>query len=130
MEKFYQNMPHFLKRHAPIALLLCLAVLFSQAPAVLSALEGENKTEDIKGSLSLETVSREWGIPAAYLIEGLKLPKDVPFHIALKELKDQHGFAMEDVRKLVADYRALGKQGQVAPVPPASKQAAGQEGDG
>ena len=129
MEKFGLNMPHLLKKYAWIALLLALAVLFLQAPAVLPAGEGEKKAEDIKGSLSLETVSREWGIPAAYLIEGLKLPKDVPLQLALKELKDRHGFTMEDVRKLVADYRASGKPAQAPSASPANKKGAVHEGE-
>ncbi len=129
MEKFGLNMPHLLKRYAWIALLLALPILFFQAPAVLSAEEGEKKAEDMKGSLSLETVSREWGIPAAYLIEGLKLPKDVPLHLALKELKDQHGFTMEDVRKLVADYQASGKPAQALPASPANKKGPVHEGE-
>ncbi len=129
MDKFGLNMPHLLKRYAWPALLLALAVLFFQAPAVLPAGEGEKKAEDIKGSISLETISREWGIPAAYLIEGLKLPKNVPLHLALKELKDQHGFTMEDVRKLVADYRASGKPAQAAPASPANKKGEVHEGE-
>ncbi len=129
MEKFGLNMPQILKRYAWIALLLALTVLFFQAPAVLSAGEGEKKAEDIKGSVSLETISRDWGIPAAYLIEGLKLPKDVSLNLALKELKDRHGFTMEDVRKLVADYQASGKPAQAASASPANKKGAVHEGE-
>ncbi len=128
MEKFYLSMPH-LKRYAWIALLLALIVLFFQVPAALSAGEEGKKVEDIKGSLSLETVSRDWGIPAAHLIEGLKLPKDVPVNLALKELKDRHGFGMEDVRNLVADYRARGKTAQDASISPGVKTGAGHEGE-
>jgi ferredoxin len=95
----------------------------------LPAGEGEKKAEDIKGSLSLETVSREWGIPAAYLIESLKLPKDVPLDLTLKELKDRHGFTMEDVRKLVADYRTSGKPTQAPSASPANKKGAVHEGE-
>ena len=129
MEKSGLKMPQILKRYAWAALLLALVVLFFQAPAVLSAGEGDKKAEDIKGSLSLETISRDWGIPAAYLIEGLKLPKDVSLQLALKELKDRHGFTMEDVRKLVADYQASGKAGQVASVSAGNKKGAVQEGE-
>jgi ferredoxin len=129
MEKFGLNMPQILKRYAWAALLLALAVLFFQAPAALSAVEGEKKAEDIKGSLSLETVSRDWGIPAAYLIEGLKLPRDVSLNLALKDLKDRHGFTIEDVRNLVADYRTRGKPGQAASGAPANKKGTGHEAE-
>lgn len=129
MEKFYLNKPHFLKRYAGITLFLCLAVFFSQAPAVGAAREREKKAEDIKGSMSLERVSREWGIPPAYLIEGLSLPKDVSLNLSLKELKDRHGFTIEDVRKLVADYRASRKADQVASAPAANKKGAVHEGE-
>lgn len=121
MEKFYPNKPHFLKRYARIILFLCLAALLFHAPAVWAAAETEKKAEDIKGSLSLEAVSRDWGVPAAYLIEGLKLPKDVSLQLALKELKERHGFTMEDVRKLVADYRASRNLTGPSPVSSAKK---------
>jgi polyferredoxin len=49
--------------------------------------------------------------------------------LALKELKDRHGFTMEDVRKLVADYQASGKAGQVASVSAGNKKGAVQEGE-
>ena len=129
MEKFGLKMPQILRRHACIVFLLALSVLFFQAPAVLSAGEGEKKVEDIKGSLSLEAVSRDWGIPAAYLIEGLKLPKDVSLQLALKQLKDRHGFTMEDVRSLVADYRTRGKPDQAASVSSANNQGGGHEAE-
>jgi ferredoxin len=129
MEKFGMNIPHLLKRYAWTALLLALAVLFFQAPAVLPAGEGEKKAEDIKGSISLETISRDWGIPIAYLIEGLKLPKDVPLNLALKELKDRHGFTMENVRNLVTDYRASGKPSQAASASPSNKKGPVREGE-
>jgi hypothetical protein len=129
MEKFGMNIPHLLKRYAWTALLLALAVLFFQAPAVLPAGEGEKKAEDIKGSISLETISQDWGIPAAYLIEGLKFPKDVPLNLALKELKDRHGFTMENVRNLVTDYRASGKPSQAASASPSNKKGPVREGE-
>jgi len=129
MEKFYLDLPQFLKKYAWIGLLLCLAVLFFQAPAVWSAGEEGKAVEDIKGSVSLEAVSRDWGVPTAYLIEGLKLPKDVSLNLALKELKDRHGFTMEDVRNLVADYRARGKPGQVASGAPENKKGVGHEAE-
>jgi polyferredoxin len=129
MEKFGLIVSQILKRYAWAALLLALAVLTFQAPAVLSAAEGEKKAEDIKGSVSLETISREWGIPTAYLIEGLKLPKDVSLNLALKELKDRHGFMMEDVRKLVADYQASEKPALAPSASPANKKGPVQEGE-
>jgi ferredoxin len=129
MEKFAMNMPRILKRYAWPIVLLALTVLFFQASAVWSAGEGEKKVEEIKGSASLEAIGRDWGIPTAYLIEGLKLPKDVPLNLALKELKDRHGFTMEDVRKLVADYRASGKAGQVVSVSAGNKKGPVHEGE-
>jgi hypothetical protein len=127
--KFYLAVPQILKRYAWIVFFLAITVFCFQAPAVISAGEGDKKTEDIRGSATLETISRDWGIPAAHLIEGLKLPKDVPLNLALKELKDRHGFTMEDVRSLVANYQASGKPAQAASASPASKQGAGHEGE-
>ncbi|MGB9700085.1 MAG: 4Fe-4S binding protein [Thermodesulfobacteriota bacterium] len=91
--------------------------------------ETERRVEEIKGSLSLEAVSRDWGVPASYLIEGLKLPKDGPLNLSLKELKDKHGFTIEDVRKLVLEYRGRGKSGQISSTSPENKKGVGHEAE-
>jgi NAD-dependent dihydropyrimidine dehydrogenase PreA subunit len=129
MEKVTLNITDVLRSYAWIAFLVALAVLFLQAPHPSLADAEEKKALEIRGSMSLETISREWGTPTAYLIEGLKLPKDVPLNLALKELKDRYGFTMEDVRKLVADYQASGKPAQAVPASPASKKGAVHEGE-
>ncbi len=129
MKNLGLTMPPGLKRYAWIAFWLVLAVFFFRAPAISLAGEGEKKVEEIRGSMSLEMISREWGTPTDYLIEGLKLPKYVPLNLALKELKDRHGFTMEDVRKLAADYRVSGKPTQAPPASPTNKKGAVQEGE-
>ena len=129
MKKFGLNMPQVFKSYAWIVFLLALGVLFFQAPAGSSAAEEGKKAEDIKGSTSLEAIGREWGVPAAYMIESLKLPKDVPLRLALKELRDNYGFAMEDVRKLVADYQASGKPVQALSASPAGRRGGVRESE-
>lgn len=105
-------------------LFIIMLLLFSNMHA-----EVEKSVNDIKGSLSLEAISRDWGVPASYLIDGLKLPKDVPLNLTLKELKDRYGFTMENVRELVKEYRSQAKLGQVTSISPDSKKRAGHEAE-
>lgn len=117
------------RRKAWVVFGLALTVLLFQAAADLPATEGERKVEEIRGNVSLETISRDWGVPAAYLIEGLKLPADVPRHLPLKDLKDRYGFTMEDVRKLAADYRSSQGPGRNASPIPSEQEGVFHEGE-
>ncbi len=94
---------------APFILMIGLwagnAQILTAAEPVKSA---GDKSGEIRGSMSLDTAARESGVPVSYLIDGLKLSKDVPRNVPLKELKDQYGFQMEAVRKLIADYKSPG----------------------
>ena len=104
MRKVILNITGVLGRYERIAFLFVLVFLFLQTLLPSLAETGEKKALEIRGSMSLETISRESGTPAAYLVQSLKLPKDIPLNVPLKDLKDQYGFSMETVRKLVADY--------------------------
>ncbi len=108
--------------HIRLAFWIALAVLFFQTSLAFPAETGETKAPQIKGSMSLKTISRESGIPIAYFIESLKLPTDVPLNVPLKNLKDQYGFSMEALRKLAADYQVSGK-----PRAPSAGQGPGKE---
>jgi ferredoxin len=106
MRKVILNIPDVLGRFERIVFFSALLFLFLQAPPPSLAETGEKKALEIGGSMFLETISRESGIPAAYLVEGLKLYKDIPLNVPLKNLKEQYGFSIETKRKLVADYEA------------------------
>jgi hypothetical protein len=59
---------------------------------------------EIRGSSTLEEVERISGVPATYILEKLGLPEDTPKNARFRDLKDEYGFEMETVRKVVAEY--------------------------
>lgn len=63
-------------------------------------------TETVRGSMTLADVEASTGVPAAYLLDKLKLPPSTPRDQKLKDLKTAHGFEMEQVRELVETYQA------------------------
>jgi hypothetical protein len=62
------------------------------------------ETASVHGTMSLEEAARAAGVPAEHLIRELRLPADVPRTRPLRELTGAHGFTMDDVRRIVADY--------------------------
>jgi len=62
------------------------------------------ETASVHGTMSLEEAARATGVPAEHLIRELRLPADVPRTRPLRELTGAHGFTMDDVRRIVADY--------------------------
>jgi len=62
------------------------------------------ETASVHGTMSLEEAARASGVPAEHLIRELRLPADVPRTRPLRELTGAHGFTMDDVRRIVADY--------------------------
>jgi len=59
---------------------------------------------EVHGTMSLEEVARATGVPADHLIRQLRLPADVARTRPMRELTGAHGFTMDDVRRVVADY--------------------------
>ncbi len=119
--KYFDLQPlQVFKRKGLMIFLFFGVISLFQTSFILASAE-EKKIEDIRGSTSLESISKEWGVPVIYLRESLKLPQDVPINTALKELKDKYGFTIEDVRTLVAEYRARGKSNQLSPPSPGIK---------
>jgi len=62
------------------------------------------ETTSVHGTMSLEEAARATGVPAEHLVRELRLPTDVPRTRPLRELTGAHGFTMDDVRRIVADY--------------------------
>jgi hypothetical protein len=60
---------------------------------------------EIHGTMSLEQVERASGVPAEHLIRQLRLPAGVSRTEPLRQLTGAHGFTMDDVRRIVTDYR-------------------------
>jgi len=62
------------------------------------------ETTSVHGTMSLEAAALATGVPAEHFIRELRLPADVPRARPLRELTGAHGFTMDDVRRIVADY--------------------------
>ncbi|MHB9032712.1 MAG: hypothetical protein ACYC6L_06660 [Anaerolineae bacterium] len=62
---------------------------------------------EIKGSLSLEQVSQDCGVPLDYLYTKLELPQDLPSSTLLKDISGTvPGFEVSVLREVVAAYQA------------------------
>ncbi|MCB2154363.1 DUF4405 domain-containing protein [bacterium] len=64
------------------------------------------ESETIRGSMSLAEVEQTTGVPATAVIAALGLPTDTDPGQRLGQLRRQHGFEMEAVRTIVAEYKA------------------------
>jgi hypothetical protein len=54
--------------------------------------------------MTLDEIQEVTGVPADTIIKELGLPPGVPKDEGLGRLKQTHGFAMEDVRRIVEAY--------------------------
>lgn len=73
-------------------------------PAMESSRESA-ETEDIVGSMTLREIQEKTGVPYEHILSNLGLPKDVPPDEQLGRLRRAHGFSMDDVRKIVNEYK-------------------------
>jgi hypothetical protein len=67
-----------------------------------SELEG---LESIRGFMTLAEVQEATGVPAQHIVEQLGLPAGVRHDERLGRLKTTHGFAIDDVRRIVQSYQ-------------------------
>lgn len=58
----------------------------------------------LRGSTTLAEVERQTGVPAGYILGELGLPPDASRDEPLSRLARQHGFRVEDLRRIVASY--------------------------
>ena len=58
----------------------------------------------IRGSMGLAEIERQTGVPAAYIIEKLKMPVDVSRDTNMGRLKREYGFDMPQVREIIREY--------------------------
>jgi hypothetical protein len=72
--------------------------------------EAHAGSEEIRGTLTLLELEQRTGVPAAHVIEKLKLPADLALDNRLGPLHFEYNFEMEDVRRVVADYKSHPKQ--------------------
>jgi len=63
------------------------------------------ETELVRGRTTLQEIEQSTNVPAAYLIEHLGLPPNVPLDEGVGKLGKQHGFEIDDVRRIVKEYK-------------------------
>jgi hypothetical protein len=63
-------------------------------------------TERVRGRMTLIDIERKTGVPKAYLIEHLSMPQDVPLNIGVAKLGKSYGFDIDDVRRIISEYKA------------------------
>jgi len=70
-------------------------------------LTNETKAHDesIMGSMSLMEVQNETGVPYTFILKELGLSEDISPDMKLGRLRRTYGFSIEDVRKIVKQYR-------------------------
>ena len=74
--------------------------------------------ESIRGYMTLGEVQEATGVPAEHIIKELGLPAGVQQNERLGRLRTTHGFAVDDVRRIVQAYQksqALGSHAEAVP---------------
>jgi hypothetical protein len=64
------------------------------------------KSELVRGRMTLIEIEQKTGVPMAYLIEHLGMPKDVQLDEGVTKLGQSFGFEIDDVRRIVREYKA------------------------
>lgn len=59
----------------------------------------------IRGSMTLYDLEQKTNVPISHFVEKLTLPQNVSKEIQLKELRNEYNFTMEDVRRVIDDYK-------------------------
>ena len=65
-----------------------------------------HKSELVRGRMTLIEIEQKTGVPKAYLIEHLGVPKDVQLDEGVAKLGKNFGFDIDDVRRIVGKYKA------------------------
>ncbi len=94
---------------------VCLVFLFFPfviTPEVKDLEPGRGRVQElhdtsleIRGSMTLQEVSRQYHIPTAVLKEQLKLPPSVPDNERLGRLRRSYNFNMSEVERLIQKYQ-------------------------
>jgi len=70
---------------------------------------GTDKTEahdkSILGSMSLVEVQDKTGVPYTFILKELGLPENISPDMKLGRLRKTYGFSIEDVRRIIKEYR-------------------------
>lgn len=87
------------------------------APIVSPVERGESLVDDghghsplthedsaIRGRMTLTEIENLTGVPASTILDRLNLPADLPRNVGVGQLAREHGFSVEDVRRIVREY--------------------------
>lgn len=92
-------------------LALAIAPLLSPIDTILESRSGRDLSSvqhgnvQVWGSMTLPEAENASGVPAEYIIERLGLPPDFEKDECLGELRKMYGFTMDDVRRIVQEYK-------------------------
>jgi hypothetical protein len=64
------------------------------------------ESELVRGRMTLIEIEQKTGVPKAYLIQHLGMPKDVQLDEGVAKLGKSFGFDINDVRRIVREYKA------------------------
>ena len=64
------------------------------------------ESELVRGRMTLIEIEQKTGVPKAYFIENLGMPKDVQVNEGVAKLGKSFGFDIHDVRRIVSKYKA------------------------
>jgi hypothetical protein len=67
--------------------------------------EVETRDKTIRGKTTLSELQEQTGVPYRIVLKRLGLPEDISPQTKLGDLKRQYGFSIEDVRKIVKEYK-------------------------
>jgi len=59
----------------------------------------EKTSVEIRGSMSIEDISKMSGLSSEKVIEKLGIPNNISYDLPLKNLAGEHGFEMGDVKE-------------------------------
>lgn len=59
----------------------------------------------IRGSMTLYDLEQKTNVPISHFVKKLKLPQNVSKELQLKELRNEYNFTIEDVRRVIDDYK-------------------------
>jgi hypothetical protein len=65
-----------------------------------------HKSEIVRGRMTLIEIEQKTGVPRAYLIKHLGMPKEAPLDVGVAKLGKNFGFNIDDVRRIVQEYNA------------------------
>lgn len=92
---------------------LIVVLLLAISPLLSSVEIDNNKKEshvtsisdvEIKGSMTLTEVANRTSVPIAYIIKKMNLPQSILVNEKLSNLKEEHGFEMKEIRKVISEY--------------------------